>query len=327
MTTMTICTAVAKERLLIVILTFGLHVLALSCSVAGRNETAKLDVLLDWKPTPSFIGFYVAQDLGYYRDAGLAVTFEHGTGAADSAKIVSAGTYPVGTSSAQATALARAAGSPIRSLAILYPAVPTVMISMADAPIRFPRDIPGKRVGVNAASATFTDYLALLKLHGIDRASVHEVGVGWDMTPLITHRVDAVMDYSEQSPIELRVKGYKIATMAFRDNGLKCYGFNMIANESALQSRGAAIDAFRTATLRGYEFVKRDPEAATRVFLKFYPERERSFVRESVLAVIANLGPDPIGLQTQDGWNETLKTLVSAGVLTQEFAAAEVIAK
>lgn len=296
------------------------------CCKTQPKSTPTLHVLLDWQPTPSFIGFYVADDRGFYERAGIHVEFDNGTGAADATKLVASGKYPVGTSSGQATALARAGQAPVRSIAVLYPNVPTVMMSLPAKPIRTPQDLLGKTIGVNAASATYSDLQALLSLKDINRKLVTQVGIGWDIAPLLAHKVDGVMDYAEQAPVELKAKGYDVVTMAFRDNGLQCYGFNVIANEGALRASDAVIEAFRTATIQGYEYVRQHPDEAVQIFVKRYPERNAAFVAGSVRAVVENLGPGVVGKQDVAGWTATIATLRSAGTLTQPLVAADIIA-
>jgi NitT/TauT family transport system substrate-binding protein len=50
------------------------------CSSVAQTATAQDGTIVftpQWTPQAQFAGYYVAQELGFYRDAGLNVTIEH----------------------------------------------------------------------------------------------------------------------------------------------------------------------------------------------------------------------------------------------------------
>ena len=66
--------AVALPLILLVVVT---ALAGCGTSASGTGSAAKLTVGLTYVPNIQFAPFYVAQALGYYRDAGLDVTFHH----------------------------------------------------------------------------------------------------------------------------------------------------------------------------------------------------------------------------------------------------------
>ena len=138
----------------------------------------KLKFLLDWTIEPNYVGFIVAQEKGFFAKRGLEVELQEGTGGSLTTQAVAVGRdYYIGSSSGGATAIASSRGLPIRSVAVIFPNITTVVFSMAGKPVRTPADLVGRTIGLVSGSVTLDEYRALLIAAGIDRAKVKEVGV------------------------------------------------------------------------------------------------------------------------------------------------------
>src|SRR5260370_18915276 len=98
--------------------------------------------------------YYVALERGYYRQAGLDVSFVRGHGSADAIRKVGAGAAQIGFSDAGSLVLARAKdGVPVRMVAAVYAAPPHPTHATADGSIRRPQKLVGHRIAASAASA------------------------------------------------------------------------------------------------------------------------------------------------------------------------------
>lgn len=284
-----------------------------------------VDLLIDWKAEPTYAGFFVAEQIGAYARQGLDVRVVEGGGATLAAQVIGQGAqHFIGSSSGEATAIAVSQGVPVVSVAVLYPDVPTVIYSRADTPIKQPADLIGRRIGLINGSVTVDEYKGMMASSKIDRARVKEIGVGWDVAPLLAGKVDGLMNYAELTPVELRIQGKAIETMRLADHGLKAYSLNLIVNRDQLTKDSAIVRRVRDAVLEGYAFVREKPDSAARLFSAKFPERDTLFVRESMRVVAQQLGQGPIGQQTEAGWSQTLQTLGSLGLLKRPVTVDEV---
>ena len=301
---------------------------------AGTNKNTdapgdlkRVKLLIDWKAEPTYAGFYIAKEKGFYAKRGVDVEIVEGNGANTSAQIIGEGnSYFIGSCSGEATAIARSKGIPIRSLAVFYPNVPTVLYSRADTPIRRPEDMIGKRIGLITGSISVDEYRGLIAANNVDRSKIKEVDAGFDVAPLLSKQVDALMNYEELTPVELRLKGYDIVTMKFADFGIKAYSLNLIVNESKMQSEGDIVKAITDATIEGYQFLRSNPDESAQIFSKLYPEKDPNYVRDSMKVVAKLLGDGQIGQQTEQGWNNSINTLSSLGLLEKPVKVDDVIA-
>jgi ABC-type nitrate/sulfonate/bicarbonate transport system substrate-binding protein len=287
----------------------------------------RLDLLIDWKPSPSYAGFYVARETEAFRRRGLDVRIVEGHGAKVAAEMIAAGKeYWIGSTSASATAIGRSHDLAIRSLAVYYRRTPTVLYSRAEDRIDAPRDLVGKRVGLMMGSTTVDEYRALLLANRIDRARIKEVEVDWDPKSLLDRQVDALLDYEELAPAELQAQGKRIAVMRIADFGVRTYSLNLVVNEMAWTSspqRQQTARLVAQAMQEGYQFVRDKPGEAAAIFSKLFPDFSPRYV-ELALQIVSRQLAVPIGNQTRIGWEDTLKTLSSLRLLGRAVSAEEV---
>jgi len=292
----------------------------------GPVSTLKrTSIQIDWKAEPLYAGIWVAKAKGYFSEAGFEVDILQGNGAALATQVIGVGNGPViGTANGAQTAIARSKGIPVKSVAVLYPHTATVMVSLPRAPIATPKDMVGKRVGLIPGTVTTNEYRALLEANAIERSTVSEVQVDWNVTPLLTGDVDGLIFYEDNVPVQLQLTGNNPVVMRFRDYGVDVYSLNIIVNETAYGRDEVNLDKLVKAILKGYEDLRRDPDEAAAIFLKEFPERDAAYVRASMKVVAGLLGESQIGTQTKDGWEKTLRTLNHLGMLEKDVASADV---
>jgi ABC-type nitrate/sulfonate/bicarbonate transport system substrate-binding protein len=319
----------ATYRAGIGILSVALLAAAIFALPACTPQNRQIKFLLDWIAGPTFAGLYVEKERGFFQKRGIDIEFVEGTGAPISAQVIGAGsTYFIGIGSGEAVAIARSKGIPVRSVSVLYPDLPTTIISLATDPIRKPGDLVGKTMGVTVGSITVDEYRGLLAKNNIDRSSIREVDVGFQIaTPLLQKQVNAVMDYEELTPVQLRLKGHDIVTLRLADYGVKAYSLNIMVNDAALAKEPDTVRAIVDAAHEGYEFLKANPEETAAVFSRLFPEQDKEYVRASIAVVARLLGREPVGRQTRAGWQRTINTLEQLKLLTKNVDVDDVAAK
>src|SRR5690349_6426352 len=128
------------SRRILVAATLLASVLASVPTVAQPLQ--KVDILLDWKPLPTYAGFYIAKELGAFERRGLDVTFKEIQGAIPAVEAIGSGKdFWIGTSSGMATVIGRSKGLPIKSLAVYYRKTPSAIFTRTEDRIAHPRDL------------------------------------------------------------------------------------------------------------------------------------------------------------------------------------------
>jgi ABC-type nitrate/sulfonate/bicarbonate transport system substrate-binding protein len=119
------------------------------CSCKKKGDQAaihKIKVVLDWTPNTNHSGLYVAQDQGYFKDAGLEVEIiQPGQNSAE--QVVASGHAQFGISYQESVIRARIESIPLVSLAAIIQHNTSGFASLKEAGIERPKHFEGKRYG------------------------------------------------------------------------------------------------------------------------------------------------------------------------------------
>ncbi|MCX6030955.1 MAG: ABC transporter substrate-binding protein [Chloroflexi bacterium] len=239
---------------------------------AAAAVPIKVTLAMGYIPSVQFAPFYVAQARGYFKDAGLDVTFRYGL-ESDLLKLVGTNALQFMIGSGEEVILGRSQGLPVRYVMRWYRRFPVVLFAKADKGIKTPADLVGKTVGISMLSgASYVAWEALAYAGGLDVSKVNLQVIGFTQAATLSQdRVDAALDYVVNGPVQLRLAGQDVTTIAVSDfidlpsNGL-------ITNEKMIQEKPQLVQALVTAALRGLADTLADPDAAFDFSLKAVPE-------------------------------------------------------
>ena len=172
---------------------------------------------LGWITGGNQLGEVVAKRLGYFEQEKINFAIQAGGPNIDGVAIVASGRYEIGqVSSSPSLMLAASQGIPVTCFAVGAQEHPYAFFSLPRAPIRTPKDMIGRKIGVQATGQILLT--ALLRKNGIPEDQVQKVIIGSDMTPLMTGQVDAVTGWITNTTA-LKVLGtdcHRLAPMGLR---------------------------------------------------------------------------------------------------------------
>src|SRR6266702_7060027 len=168
----------------------------------------KVSIGLGYIPDIQFAPFYVAQSKGYYKAAGLDVTFHHGI-VNDLIGSMVLGHDNFVFASGDEALVARSKGLKVVDVSTIFQKYPVSLIVPANSPIHTLADLKGHTIGEPGPfGATHTGLLALLYQAHLSPSEVHVTEIGFtQVTALLTHKFDAVVGYSNNEPIQLSNHG------------------------------------------------------------------------------------------------------------------------
>ena len=136
----------------------------------ARAATAlrPVSMTLDWIYQGPNVGFIMARDKGFYRDAGLDVTVTSGKGSGTTAQLIASKASQFGFSDGYGVATAISKGMPIKTIGSVFRKNPAALIVLADSGITTPKDLEGKTVAMTAGSGQFQQWPAFATGAGID---------------------------------------------------------------------------------------------------------------------------------------------------------------
>ena len=157
----------------------------------AQAKTQTVNLQLGWLAGNNNIGEVAAKQLGYFEEEKLNVVIQPGGPSIDGVAIVASGRHEIGqVSSSPSLMLAASQKIPVKCFATGLQQHPYTFFSLEKKPIRTPKDMVGKKIGIQATGKILLT--ALLKKHNIPEKDVEVVVIGSDLTPLLTGQIDAV---------------------------------------------------------------------------------------------------------------------------------------
>jgi ABC-type nitrate/sulfonate/bicarbonate transport system substrate-binding protein len=238
---------------------------------------------LPWVENVEDAGSYIADTYGYYKAAGFSSFTLIGGGptAPPVETDLVAGKALFGISAPDLTASAVVKGAPVKIIGAQFQKSLFALVSMASKPIRTPRDMIGKKIGVAALNETV--WAAFLKANHINPASITTVPVQFDPTPLTTGAVDGWVGYITDEPIVLRLKGFKVHTFLLADYGYPLAGDVYVVTGTTIKEHRDAVKAFLGAEIRGWKKALADPALGARLAVEKYGKNLGLNVAEQTL--------------------------------------------
>lgn len=225
---------------------------------------------LSWLHSVQFAGSYVAQDRGWWADAGLAVTLLQGGPNAPVEPPVVTGTALIGISAADYTAAAVAQGAPFRIIGVAMQKNPFAIASLPENPVRSPADLIGRRIGMAVANTPVLQALCIL--NGIDIADIQIVPTQYSAQPLLAGEVDCLLCWETDLPVAMEIQGVPAQTMLLADHGYVLHSQAYIATTDSIANRRADLVALLGGELRGWDACRADTDAATDLTLRMFPD-------------------------------------------------------
>jgi NitT/TauT family transport system substrate-binding protein len=248
----------------------GLALGALGLAPRAALAQTRVALQLSWLHSVQFGGSYIAQDRGWWAEAGLDVTLMSGGPNAPVEPPVVAGTALVGISAADYTAAAVEQGAPFRILGVAMQKNPFVIASLPANPVRVPADLAGKRIGM--ALANMPVLQALCTLNGVDVGTIKVVPTQYSPQPLLVGEVDCLLCWETDLPVAMAVQGIESVTMLMADHGYALHSQTYIATLDSLANRRADLVALMRGEVRGWEAYRQDTDAAADLTLRMFPD-------------------------------------------------------
>jgi len=292
---------------------------------ARANGLPKLRVVLDWTPNTNHSGMYVAQAKGWYRKAGLDVSFVE-PGDSSSLELLAAGKADVAVSVQEELIPARAQGLPVRSIAAVIQHNTSGLVSLANDGIRRPRDLEGKTYGGYGGQLEKALVDTLVKCDGGNPEKVRttEVGEADYRIGLQRNSYDVVWIFDGWDGIRLQqIDKVKTDELAFADHTdcIPDWYTPLLATSDRMEAkRGDDLKAFMSATSRGYRESMAHPAVAVDALMKAAPDLDRDLVTRSAryLSTRYTDASTPWGQQRAQVWTSFARFLADAGIVKEK---------
>lgn len=273
---------------------------------------------LKWSHAFQFAGYYAAQEKGYYQDVGLQVEIREAKPGFDVVQSLLNGeaTFGVGTSN---LLLSRQQGHPVVALAVIFQHSPLVLIARGNAPTQTIHDLLDKRVMIEPHSE---ELLAFLTQVGLPTSRLGKVEHSHNPQDLVDGKVDAMSAYVTNEPYFLDQRGVAYQTYSPRAIGIDFYGDNLFTTESVIRRQPSEVEAFRAASLRGWQYAMAHPqEMADLIVAKYASQTPREFFLFEAGRMASLMQTDliEVGYMNPGRWRHIADTYADLGLLPRGY--------
>lgn len=279
-----------KKRLLALGISLSLVISALT-GCTGNNakdntgDLEKVRIVLDWTPNTNHTGLYVADKLGYFKEAGLEVEIMQPP-EGSTTSLVGAGGAEFGISFQDTLAPTYASDNaiPVTAVAAIIQHNTSGIISLKETGIDAPKNLSGH------SYATWDSPIEL----AIIKKIVEDDGGKFEDIKLIPNTVtdvvtglqtdiESVWVYYAWDGIATKVAGLETNYLNFADYGteLDYYSPVIIAGNEYLDKNPETTKKFLSAVRKGYEYSIEHPEEAADILVTAVPELDETLVKES----------------------------------------------
>ncbi len=279
-----------------------------------------LTLAMGYRPDVQFAPLYVSEAKGYFRQAGLDVSFQH-MDENQAAALVGAGELSFAVVSGEQVLLARAQGLPIVYVAAWYQQYPVSVIAKREQGILSPADLKGKSIGLPGLyGANYIGLRALLHAGGLSEADVHLESVGYTQAEaLATDRVQAAVVYIANEPLKLRAEGYDLTELRVADY-VQLTGNGLITSEQVIAENPALVRRMVEAFLKGLEYTIAHPDEAYEIakgYVENLAQADESLQKQVLATSITLWRADTLGYSEPQAWENMQNVLLEMGLLTE----------
>lgn len=277
-----------KRKLYTVVL---LLLLVFTFAACGKKEEKqeskqKITFVLDWTPNTNHTGLYVAQEKGYFEEAGLEVEIQQPP--EDGADVlIASGKADFGVSfqDTMAAALVGDDALPITAVAAVIQHNTSGIISRAGEGMNSPKGMEGHSYATWNSPIELATLEQVVKADGGDFSKVELIPstVTDEVTALKSKSVDSIWIFYAWAGVKTELEGLETDYFEFADIDpvFDYYTPVIIANNKFLKENPETAKAFLKALSKGYEFAIENPEEAADILCKEAPELDKELVLAS----------------------------------------------
>jgi putative hydroxymethylpyrimidine transport system substrate-binding protein len=273
------------------------------------SNTQQLTLMLDWFPNADHAGIYQALAEGDFAKAGLNVHVQVPSDPSTPLKLLAAGKVDAAVSYEPEVLLARDQGLALVSVAAIVQRPLTSIVSVGSKRITNPAQLRGKRVGDAGIPYQRAYLTTILARAGVPASSVKEINVGSNLVPaMLSGKVDATLgSFWNYEAIQLAMLRKRPNVIHMEQVGVPTYNeLVIVVRKDTIIKHPDVVRRFVQALGRGYEAVRRDPQAAVTNLVKassgLDPKLQLASVKATLPAFFPSNSADPWGWQDPKQW-------------------------
>jgi NitT/TauT family transport system substrate-binding protein len=244
--------------------------LVLLGGLAARAEVSNVKITLDWIVQGTHAPFFIAQEKGYFKAAGVSVdAIDAGNGATNVAVKVAGGAYQFGWVDIPSMILfnAKNPSTPLIAVYVSFDTSPLAFITRKSAGIRKPADLEGKKIAGGPGTAVHDTASILFKAANAGNVKVDWVAVQPQLFGPMFKRgeVDGTGGFTNSNIPAILEMGFTmddLFVLKYSDFGADMYGLALVTRKKFADENPQTTRAVVKALNQGTKDTIAEPQKA-----------------------------------------------------------------
>jgi putative hydroxymethylpyrimidine transport system substrate-binding protein len=281
------------------VLRIGIVLFTTVLFITSAPAADKLTVLLDWFVNPDHAPLIVAQQKGFFQDAGLEIELIAPADPNDPPKLVAAGKADIAVSYQPQLHLQVAGNLPLVRIGTLIATPLNSLVVLEDSPIRSIADLKGRKVGFSVGG--FEDALlgAMLAEHGLTLNDVELINVNFSLSPsIISGQVDAAIGAFRNFELnQMDIIGKPGRAFYLEEEGIPAYDeLIFVANKEKLDN--PALLGFLRTVERATQYLINHPDDSWQAFIAAHPDLDDELNKRAWRDTLPRFALRPLALDS-----------------------------
>ena len=286
---------------------------------ASTAHAEKVVLQLKWVTQSQFAGYYVAQEKGYYKAAGLDVVIKPGGPDIAPEQVIAGGGADVIVDWMPAALASREKGNNLVNIAQPFKHSGLMLTCRKETGIKTPADLKGKTLGVWFFGNEYPFLSWMAKLGLKTDSDIKVLKQGFNVDPLLQKQADCIstMTYNEYHQVlEAGVKADDLVVFKYEDQGVATLEDGLYVEQDKLKDPAfvATMAKFVKASMMGWNDMAKDPKGAVAAVLKNDASGSQTEAHQATMvAEINKLIDGSDGTLDTAAADRTVATLLSGG--------------
>ena len=284
--------------------------------------TQKVVLQLNWLNQFQFAGYYVAKELGYYKDAGLNVEIREFKSTTDISKVIKnkEADFAIGRSS---LLIDKINGEDIIAMGAIFQESPMILLVRSDNGINSISDLKNKKIMLTKDAKEAASIIAMLSSNGITDKNYIHLNHTFSINDLINKKTNAMASYISNEPIQMSNKGIGYKIFNPKDYGFHFYSDILFTSSEYIKKHPKLSKKFYEASIKGWEYAFTHISRTAEIIYKHYNTQNKTIMqltREGeVLHQLAYSKNTELGYLNKDKLSDIVKVYKLLGLVTKDI--------
>ncbi|MEV6636223.1 ABC transporter substrate-binding protein [Actinoplanes sp. NPDC051470] len=275
---------------------------------------------------------WIAQQKGYFREAGLDVEIQLGAATGENLKTLAAGRVQFANNDLIGGIILAGKGTypDFRAIAAIHQETLVSIVAPKDGPVRKPADLSGKTLGAATGSVNQLLFPAYAKKAGLDAGTVKWVNASPQQVPALmaSGRVDALSTFLIGRPGVEKAAGKPMTVLPYSEFLPELFGNAIITSTKLIADDPDLVRRFRDAALKGLQYTLEHPDEAAALLHQKNPASAAESAKGEIALMTPYTKPaagQPLGSIDQARVTTAIGVLVETGLIPPGLTADKVV--